>query len=112
VRVSTPPADGVALCAGPTDHDELLAALVGVLAYGFLKKSGLARTWYDWALSALLYAWVVFTVAFVWTTFLEDEPEAAAFGGLVFGLVALVGFVVLRVVFTRRGGGVDRGIAA
>jgi len=88
------------------------AALVGVWAYGYLKKKGLARTWYDWVLSALFYAWVLFTVAFVWTTLCEDQPKAAALGGVVFGLVALVGAIVLRAIFTRRAAGRSRQVSA
>lgn len=80
----------------------IAAALVGVWLYRFLKTGGLVRSWLDWTLVALLYGWGLFTVAFVAATFLEDEAKAAAFGGVVFGLVALLGFIGLRLLFTRR----------
>lgn len=80
----------------------IVAAVVGVALYGWLKKKGLARTWYDWVLSAVVYAWTLFTIAFVCATLYEDEPRAAAMGGIIFGIVALVGVIVLRIMFTRR----------
>jgi len=66
--------------------------VVMVLAFrAFMRKRGIPLPAWKWAIFAIWVLFAGFTIAFVGTSLGEGEPTAAARGGLLFGLIAVIG---------------------
>ncbi len=74
--------------------------IIGFKLWG--EDKGLVMPFWKWI---LLGIWIVlfgFTIAFVGTSLGENEPNAALFGGIIFGLISLVSGVGLWRIIKHR----------
>ncbi len=52
--------------------------------------------WYTWVLRIFAGFMVLFTIAWSWSSILEEEPQASAMGLLIFGIPALILIFITR----------------
>ena len=75
-----------------------------LLLVNLSQKRGLVVTWWQWLLTVLAFAYLVFTSEAIHTILLEGSGQAALVLSLVLGLPAVIWFVLLgRFVFVRSG---------
>lgn len=71
----------------------LFTAVVAAFVIWTMKK-GIKFTWYEWVLSALAILFTLMTIQHYTGSLIEDQVTAAQLGGLIFGGIALVLYVV------------------
>jgi len=79
----------------------LLVASVAWFGNDWRKKTKYPVTWLGWAGIASSFAALLFTIAWLWSCFLEGVPQAAAvgllmFGGITVGIGAITRIVIIR----------------
>jgi hypothetical protein len=75
-----------------------------LLLVNLSQKRGLVVTWWQWLLTVLAFAYLVFTSEAIHAILLESSGQAALVLSLVLGLPAVIWFVLLgRFVFVRSG---------
>jgi len=74
----------------------ILGLVSAVLVYWFFMRRENSYRWYEALIAALWIAWVVFSLAFVFTSLLEGALQAAAVAALLFGVGAVILLVIVR----------------
>lgn len=85
-----------------------LTFILGLLAAGFAwgvyklsKTTKYSLTWLGWAGITLSFLAFLFTVAWIWSCFLEGAPQAAGVGLLLFGSFTVVLGAITRIVIIK-----------
>lgn len=68
----------------------ILAVLVFFGFKTWMEDRGVPMTWWKWGLFGLWVLLAGFTIAFVGTSFGENETVAAVKGGIIFGLITII----------------------
>ncbi|HCW51305.1 MAG TPA: hypothetical protein DGR79_04460 [Clostridiales bacterium] len=86
----------------------LMYFLLGAVAFwavqallGWAKREGVALAWYHWLGVAVVALWALFVAAWIGTSVAEGYPQAATAGGLIFGGIGLVLFILLRLLIVK-----------
>ena len=80
----------------------VLATIGLVMLIQYAGKNKLELNWWQWLLAGLGVLLAAFTVSSIATLFAENEPRAAQFIALVFGLLTVIWGVLLgRFVFKK-----------
>jgi len=75
----------------------LFGVLSAIGVFFLIKTDRIKLKVWHWVCFAIWYLGLVFTVAFISSSFLEGEPRAAAMAALIFGGI----LVILAIVFYR-----------
>lgn len=75
--------------------------VLGVRAWALDRSIHL--TWWKWLALGVWMLFAGFTIAFIGTSFGENEPTAAVRGGLLFGIVVIIAAVGLWRLWLRSG---------
>ncbi|MBS3975918.1 MAG: dehalogenase [Syntrophomonadaceae bacterium] len=84
----------------------LVGICIALAGYSLIKYNQTLTVplkWWDWLLIALWGALLMFTFAFVGTSYGEGEPRAGNVGGVIFGIITIVSGVGLgRWIFYKK----------
>jgi len=89
----------------------IIGILLGVAAtklWEMKQQKGWQFSWLEYLLGAIWVLWVASGIAFVAINLGEGETRAASLGSLIFGAVALVAFLGLRLLHQKQGGRVSK----
>lgn len=73
----------------------LLTGIGGYKIYEFIKAKKLNLKWFHWVIGIIWYFMGIFIIAFIGTSMLEKQPQAAAMATLIFGGTFLIITVLL-----------------
>ncbi len=82
----------------------VLGIIVGVLLlklWEYKQTKNIKITWLEYFSGAILFLWILTGATFFFINLGEGETRAASLGSLIFGLVALLGFVAIRKLYRR-----------
>jgi len=77
-----------------------------------LLSQGLSLAWYHWLGVAVVALWALFVVAWIGTSIAEGYAQAATVGGLVFGGIGVILFILLRLLIVKTTAGKQTGASA
>ncbi|SEA41394.1 hypothetical protein SAMN05660420_02059 [Desulfuromusa kysingii] len=78
-----------------------IAATLVIKLWDYKKKNSITLSWIEYLTGSIWVFWTITGIAFIVINLGEGETRAASLGSLIFGAVALFGFIGLRKLYRK-----------